>query len=293
MAKKKVEKAATFIGIDLAWSARNPSGVAVVRDEKLVACSGKLGSTDEIFRFVKKHISKKGPAIVGIDAPLRVPNETGSRRCDRELSAEWRRYEAGALPANRRLLGQYAHEKSVWQVPGTNGIEDERRVRGETLVNMLVQRLHFTEAAPIPRRTEDRLVCEIYPHPAHVSLFGLEITLKYKTRPGRSYDMRWTELERYQRLLRRLQSATPALRHTKKLLTEIDVRELRGRRLKEYEDKLDAVSCAYVASYLWHHGPRRTRVYGSVPEGHIVVPITEEMEKRLVGHRGPQPISVA
>lgn len=190
--KKQLKKAATFIGIDLAWSARNPSGVAVVRDQRLVACSGKLGSTDDILRFISKHISKKGPVIIGIDAPLRVPNETGSRRCDRELSSEWRRYQAGALPANRRLLGQYAEDKSVWNEPGNDKEGEERSVRGETLVTMLVQRLHFTEAAPIPRQTEDRLVCEIYPHPAHVSLFGLDITLKYKSRPGRSYELRWT-----------------------------------------------------------------------------------------------------
>lgn len=291
--KKQLHKVATFIGIDLAWSARNPSGAAVIRNERLVACSGKLGSTDEICRFIKKHMPKKGPTIVGIDAPLRVPNETGSRRCDRELSAEWRRYQAGALPANRRLLGQYAKDTSVWSEPSRNKKADQRRVRGETLVNMLVQRLHFTEAAPIPRHTEDRLICEIYPHPAHISLFGLDVTLKYKPRPGRSYETRWGELERYQRLLRRLRKATPALKHTKKLLTKTDVRLLRGRKLKEHEDKLDAISCAYVASFLWHHGPRRTRVYGSVAEGHIVVPITQEMEERLVKHRGPEARPVA
>lgn len=94
-------------------------------------------------------------------------------------------------------------------------------------------------------------------------------------------------------MLRQLRKATPALKHTKKLLTTTDVRLLRGRKLKEYEDKLDALSCAYVASYLWHHGPRRTRVYGSVAEGHIIVPITEEMEERLVGHRGLNSLAVA
>ena len=32
----------SFIGIDLAWSDRNPSGVAVIREGRLVACAGGL-----------------------------------------------------------------------------------------------------------------------------------------------------------------------------------------------------------------------------------------------------------
>jgi predicted RNase H-like nuclease len=270
-----------FIGIDLAWSPRNPSGAAVIRDQRLVAYTGNLRSNDDIFRYIRTHLPAEGPTVVGVDAPLRVPNETGSRRCDRELTAEWRRYHAGALPANRRLLGRFGPDSSAW----CDEREGRSRIRGEALVDMLVQRLHFTETAPIPRQTEDRIVCEIYPNPAHVSLFGLETTLKYKARSGRGYAVRWAELERYQRLLRRLRKATPALKGTKKLLTETDVRRLRGQALKQYEDVLDAISCAYVASYLWYHGPRRARVYGSVAEGHIVVPMTEEMERRLHGQR--------
>jgi len=282
--QKPRQPEATFIGIDLAWSARNYSGCAVIRNGYLVACTGRVRTNDEIFRFVRKNASSQETTIVGIDAPLRVPNETGSRRCDRELSADWRRYHAGALPANRRLLGRYELDDSIWYDQG----DSVSNIRGELLVNMLVQRLHFTEAAPIPRRTEDRIVCEIYPHPAHISLFGLDTTLKYKARSGRDYESRWRELERYQRHLSSLRQATPALKGAEQVLAETRVRALRGRALKRYEDMLDAISCAYVASYLWYHGPRRAKVYGSVPEGHIVVPITEEMEQRLAGHRRPQ-----
>ena len=45
-----------------------------------------------------------------------------------------------------------------------------------------------------------------------------------------------------------------------------------GKSLKAIEDAFDAVTCAYIASYLWRHGPAGTRVYGSVTEGHILVP---------------------
>ena len=272
----------TFIGLDLAWSPRNPSGCAVIRNERLVDYCGQLGSDDEIYQYVREHLEKDAPAIIGVDAPIRVPNRTGSRRCDRELSAEWRKFEAGALPANRQLLSRglppIVEEASDGSKEAT---APKLPVRGELLTQMLVQRLHFGEIVPIPQRAQDRIICEIFPHPAHVSLFGLDKTLKYKARGRRDYESRWAEFERYQRYLRSLRKATPALKGTKQLLVNTDVRTLRGKALKEYEDVLDALSCAYIVSYLWHHGPGSARVYGTLSQGHIIVPITKEMEKRL------------
>lgn len=283
---KKSKKAAgdvTFIGLDLAWSPRNPSGCAVIRDERLIDCRGGLGSDDEIFQYVRSHLQKDAPAIIGVDAPIRVPNRTGSRQCDKALTAQWRKFEAGALPANRLLFSQsrILVEGATAKSSEKHGDEDELRVRGEVLTQMFVKRLHFGEVVPIPLQAQDRIICEVYPHPAHVSLFGLEKTLKYKARAGRTYEARWAEFERYQRYLRALRKATPALKGTKKLLVETDVRSLKGKALKEYEDTLDALSCAYIVSYLWHHGPGRARAYGTLRDGHIIVPITKEMEKRL------------
>ena len=39
------------------------------------------------------------------------------------------------------------------------------------------------------------------------------------------------------------------------------------------EDALDAVTCAYIGWYAWWHGPSRQQLYGSVAEGHILVPV--------------------
>jgi predicted RNase H-like nuclease len=151
-----------FIGIDLAWSMRHCSGGAVIRDGRLVEARGDLTSLEEIVEFVTNHLSPVAGAVVAVDAPLRVPNLTGIRPCERELNADWRRFQAGAHPANRGILAR------------------DGSVRGEALVDLLVSRHRFVEATTIPRRSPDRLICEIYPHPAHVSLFGLERTLKYK-----------------------------------------------------------------------------------------------------------------
>ncbi len=252
MAKKRGKP--SFIGIDLAWSDRNPSGVAVIRDGRLVASSGGLGKMSEILDFVGAHLSRRNGSIVAVDAPLKVPNETGIRACDRALSADWRPYQAGAYPANRKLL------------------ERDGVVRGEALTAALSERFKFYESDVIPRRTKARLVCEVYPHPALVSLFGLDRILKYKRGRGRSFEERWSELDRYRKLLRKLRKADPRLRRTRRLLKSTEVYGLRGAALQAYEDALDAITCAYIASYLWRHGPRVVSRYGSLEEGHILVP---------------------
>ncbi|MBI1295917.1 DUF429 domain-containing protein [bacterium] len=250
-----------FIGIDLAWGERNPSGGAVIRDGRLVEIRGDLTSLESIVDFVAAQLGPTTGAVVAVDAPLRVPNATGIRPCERALNADWARFQAGAHPANRRLLAR-------------NGA-----VRGEQLVEMLVRRLRFTEATTVPKRSPDRLVCEIYPHPAHVSLFGLEKTLKYKRG---SVDERRQALSDYAQHLRSLRKAKPSLKKTKALLEQTDVTALRGRALKAFEDQLDALACAYIAYYLWWHGPRHARTYGTLAEGHIIVPVTPQMSTRMM-----------
>ena len=270
MAKKQEKgklKETVFFGLDLAWSERNPSGCAVIQQGRLAAHSGELGGNDEILGFVREHLPRGSGAVLAVDAPLRVPNETGMRDADRFVSRDFRRFHAGAYPANRRRLAQ--------------GDGAEKTVRGEVLVDALATHMRFSETAAVPKRAVGRLVCEVYPHPAHVSLFGLETTLKYKPRSQRSYEDRWAEFARYQQLLRSLRDAKPPLKGTKKLLKKTDVYGLRGKALKQYEDTLDAITCAYVAYFLWWHGPQRARTYGDLEHGHIIVPLTKSMQKRL------------
>ncbi|MCB0115124.1 MAG: DUF429 domain-containing protein [Caldilineaceae bacterium] len=251
-----------FIGIDLAWGPRNPSGGAVIRDGRLIAIRGDLTSLASIVDFVGEHLDAETGAVVAVDAPLRVPNATGIRPCERALNSDWARYQAGAHPANRNLLARSGS------------------VRGERLVALLEQNLRFSEATSIPKRSPDRLICEIYPHPAHVILFGLDKTLKYKRGPVQT---RREALLQYQQHLRSLREAKPSIKKTKDLLVRTDVLSLRGRALKAYEDQLDALSCAYIGYYLWWHGPRRARTYGTLADGHIIVPLTPEMAKRMRG----------
>ena len=241
------------IGLDLAWSSRNRTGGAVLREGHLVAHSGVLTDDAALLAFVGKHLGDADAAVIAIDAPLRVPNDSGRRACDHEVSLAWGRHEAGAYPANRQLLAY----------DGT--------IRGEVLAAALVAHFGCVETAPIPRHGRGRYLCEVFPHPAHVSLFGLERTLKYKRKPGRERATILAEFARYRDLLAGLANADPPLRGLDALLA-IDLEARRGQHLREVEETLDAITCAYVAWFAWWHGPDRQRVYGSVALGHILVP---------------------
>jgi predicted RNase H-like nuclease len=249
----KSMRSVVCIGLDLAWSSRNPSGGAVIVEGVLGESRADLGSDTEIIQWIGRHLSPGCAAVVAIDAPLRVPNETGQRACERELGAQWRRYQAGPYPANRKNLA-------------VNGV-----VRGEALVEALAAHYGFVEAAPIISQPGGRFVCEVFPHPAHVSLFGLPQILKYKVKRRGQLEAYWQETTRYQTLLAGLAEADPPLRGAEALLAQ-PAAGLRGKKLKQLEDQLDAVTCAYVASYLWRHGQAGAWVYGTVADGHIVVP---------------------
>ncbi len=93
-----------FIGIDLAWSYKNNTAITVLElhvDKKsanLIDYAERLNSDEEIIDYVSKNVSKG--TCISIDAPLIVKNKTGARPVDKEISARFRKYFAGAHPCN-------------------------------------------------------------------------------------------------------------------------------------------------------------------------------------------------
>ena len=182
----------TFIGIDLAWSPRNPTGAAVLRGTVGGADLidyGLLGDDGSIIDYIARHAGE-APALVAVDAPLWVPNPTGRRPGEAEISRAFGCYQAGAHPANRSRLA-------------FGGI-----VRGEALVAALGAR-GFVHAPEVVAEMPVRQVIEVFPHPAMVALFGLKRTLKYKAKSRRSADLRLSEWQRYQAYLAALVAAQP------------------------------------------------------------------------------------
>ncbi len=248
-----------FVGLDLAWGQKNTSGGCVLRfqgDGPAVVADvvEALGDDDAILSWLEGWDKAMGGGglILGVDAPLLVPNETGKRPCEAEIGRRFARFQAGAHPANRRIFGG--------------------NVRGERLV----ERLKSVGVAHDPclvasQQPGVRRVMEVFPHPAHVILFGLTRTLKYKAKPGRDYASRWTALDDYARYFRLLTAHDPPLR----LPDDWPRREaagLTGGAFKRYEDGLDALTCAYIVYWYWWHGQEGAEVIGDGEAGYIVVP---------------------
>lgn len=261
-----------FIGIDLAWSPRNASGAAVLSAAgRLLEATGGLGSDDEILALVERVLPEGAPGLIAVDAPLAVPNERGARPCDRELGSVFCRFQAAPYPANRTTLGRYG---------GLRAEAIRKRLGG----------LGFRHSPHIVRQAEVRQVVEVFPHPAIVSLFDLERTLKYKARKGRDYAQRWEALARLRDHLANLKFTDPPL-HLPAELAEMALEGRKGKRFKEVEDQLDAVVCAYSGLHAWHHGPRGYALYGGgagdgdKEAGHILVPMTPRSWQRIKGRR--------
>jgi predicted RNase H-like nuclease len=242
-----------FLGLDLAWSEGNPSGLAALdRDGRLIAlCSDRRGD-DEILAWVRANLGDRG--AIAIDMPTIVRNASGSRPCERALRVDFQRYGAAPYPANTGLA------------PFEGGGRAHRLLL--ELANDGV--VHDCRVEPADPRTA---AFEVFPHPAAVELFGLPRIIAYKKK-RRRWDGVLAEWARYRALLGSLAEADPPLR----IGVEFDLPAAVDRhRYKRRDDELDAILCAYVAAFVWRHGTAsdRVRVYGDMTDGHIVVPLSK------------------
>lgn len=243
-----------FLGVDLAWqSDRNHTGIAVLSGDtgsaELVSVQGAW-SVSEVFEFIRSHASEN--TVIAIDAPLIIRNTTGQRRCETEIGRRFGAYDASAHTSNLTL---YPNAGSV------------------RLVEMLAS-IGFAHN-PDPARDKHapgRFLFEVYPHPAHVALFARDKIIKYKK--GKVAQKRAGLIEYRNLILERLLGASPKI-HTNNLLDEIlsaPLEPLRGQALKQYEDKLDAIFCAYLAYYYWTWGAERCEMIGDCETGYIINP---------------------
>lgn len=237
-----------FIGVDLAWGERKPTGVAAVDAGGVLRHVGAAVTDDDILGQLQPYLG--GTCVVAFDAPLVVTNPTGTRGCESALNRDFRRFDAGAHPANTGL---------AWFADGG---------RGARLCRALELDLDPRSAAP-------RRGLEVYPHAASVVLFNLPRTLKYKNKTGREFPQLRSELLRLMDLIEGLQTASPDLDVTGSpqwAALRQSVLDATGKaQLRRAEDPVDAVLCAYIARFAVER-PDDTAVYGDAGTGCIVTP---------------------
>ena len=240
-----------FVGLDLAWGTRQPTGVAVLDDAGRRVTVGAVRTDEEIVAALGEYVA--GPCVVAIDAPLVVTNPTGNRACEAALNRDFARFDAGAHPSN------------------TAKPEFSEEPRGARLA----ERLGLSLDPTLPIGEHDRRALEVYPHAATVALFRLGRTLKYKNKPGRTIAQLRGALLDLMRRLEGLADAPAPMRLThhegwRELVKLVEQAE-RKSDLRKVEDQVDAVVCAYVALFAVRR-PELTTVYGDAGTGVIVTP---------------------
>ncbi|MBU3750654.1 MAG: DUF429 domain-containing protein [Mycobacterium sp.] len=233
-----------YVGVDLAWGRHGPTGVAALDEAGALCHVGVAGGDDDVVAQLQPYVA--GACVVAIDAPLVVTNPSGNRPCEAALNRDFRRFHAGAHPANTGL---------AWFADGGRGAR-------------LCARL---ELDLDPRSSDARRAFEVYPHAASVVLFGLDKTLKYKQKPGRGFPELRSELLRLMDFIEGLDGlAVDRCQDWLSLRTAVEA-AARKSELRRAEDPVDAVLCAYIARYAAQH-PHKVTIYGDAATGCIVTP---------------------
>jgi predicted RNase H-like nuclease len=171
--------------------------------------------------------------LVGVDAPLIVPPDIHRRDCDQDISRVFGHREGSAHTANRS------------QPAFTKG--------GRALA--LAASLHLSTDPVLPLTSPIRHMVEVYPHTALLCLLGLDKTLKYKKKQGRTIANR---IDQFRGVIQGIEALTDpplklaAFAHWTDLCNQITQCKTQSG-LDRAEDELDAYVCAYVAWYYWTH----------------------------------------
>jgi predicted RNase H-like nuclease len=246
----------TFIGIDLAWkSARNPTGAAVLNGDHSGArleVLSTLSPQTSVADFIIANATAN--TVLAIDAPLVIVNKTGQRACETAIGKKYGSRDASCHTSNLRL---YPDASS-------------------TVLTAALLTHGFTHVDRATTKESGRLMVEVYPHAAMVALWDLPKTIKYKKG---SVSAKRLGLSSLQSHLTTLSKTVPPLLWSGMLqeVLSTDLNDLVGQSLKNHEDQLDALFCAYLAYYFWYWGWKRTELFGDLRSGYILNPTSQSI----------------
>ncbi|MCY4617920.1 MAG: DUF429 domain-containing protein [Chloroflexi bacterium] len=243
----------TFIGLDLAWTTKNESGICWLEGDSRenLHCT-RLEVAPRGTESLAGEVAAAKPAVVTVDAPLVY---TPQRWADKEISKIFGRYKAGAHSS-------HAAVRKGW----TAGIDLGQALNARGFTTNPKPMLHDDRRVPA--------VVEVFPHPIHVRLFGLQERIPYKKKQQRSWEFCQRAMRQYQRHLRNLISkeAPGILEHpgVQRRLDPAVTESLIGVAYKRLDDALDGLTCAISAWMMWNQ-PERWEGIGD-ENGCIVVP---------------------
>lgn len=235
----------SILGIDLAWGNNNTTAISVAqtRGERAIHITDVFYIRNWKEAFNNKIITNLTIGIA-IDAPLIINNISGQRHCEILLSKEYGGRGAACHTSNLTLYPNH---------PGVS-LSQELKNHGFEHLNC-----------------KGKFQVECYPHPALIEIFALDYRLKYKNgRVSERKDGQY-KLSSYIKSLKQSSVLKLTLsKETMRLLEYDYISSLRGQALKQNEDTLDSIICAYIAGLFL--GGYHSKIFGSVKDGYIFVP---------------------
>ena len=247
-----------ILGIDAAWTAHHPAGVALVKApvrnrprllrvarsyEEFCGMNGNdgidwptkvHGSEPDIpaLLAVCEKIAGAMPNVIALDIPIGPQFITGRRAADRMVTRAYIKRKAGTHSPTANRPGPIS------------------RMLFEQLSACGFEWLH-AKASPFHYKNFQVFI-EVYPHPAIIELLDLDERLKYKVSKLQKYwpdlesDKRWVAVAQNLARLRsgldkRLSGVADWLPSAKAL-----IKNGPASRLKGYEDAIDAIVCAWI-----------------------------------------------
>lgn len=255
-----------LIGVDLAWGketgtdyySKECEGSGCVElvwgsDGLTLKRFNLLHSMDAIVEWIKPN---HGDWVVAVDSPLVIHNKGGRRRAEEQADRVYRPYDAHPRPTNLEKRGEHH--------------------RGGQLLRALEAHGGVLVEDPA-KQAAGRLVFETYPHPATVELFDIDRIIKYKNCVKDQMILGQKQLACAIRRYLCPDGAKPRLRRSDDLDSLLDVPEaILKSDLKNREDVIDGLICAYIAA--WVDAGRPSRGFGDVGDGVMIVPNVRDLK---------------
>lgn len=239
-----------FIGIDLAWTYRNETGICVMGSDGMVEfLDAEVYSNEEIVDIIMGRLD--GPVAIAIDAPLIVNNETGSREAEGALMrSRIHGHRLFAFNSNRSYLNRTFGD-----------------IRGETLMEEIMKSLSDIR---IGFDREASNIVETFPTGICCGLFPQVYPIRYKKKRKVPFEETCGEMDRLTGLFREMEAEGVVHGLIEKL--EWEAHSATRKSHKHLEDKVDAFLCAY-GMYAIYAGTAEEEMFGSIEEGFITIPI--------------------
>lgn len=238
-----------FIGIDLAWTYKNESGICVIDESgEVLVLESAVFSDKDIVNIIKTYSDEI--LHIAIDAPLVVNNETGSRQAERDL-------QRGRI---------HGHRLFAFNSNRTFMTKAYKGIRGEVLSNLIIEHLPNIS---IGMNEQNSSIIETFPTGIVSGLFPDIYPVKYKRKKGMTFEETIGQMKLMTERIGLFEQQNIISGFSDKLI--IDERTITRKHHKHLEDKLDAVLCA-LGLYLIHEKLAVPIKFGTDKDGFILIP---------------------